>query len=251
MAAEAEAERKQLRKLFEGIDEDGSGLLDRDEVYELAEKLGATLSTAELDDAMAEMDEDGSGEVDFEEFAEWFRMAKERGGTRWVDALNDKLGEYQKETEAFIATLNDGNTDGALGNLNQLLSELPGKEESAELRQAVDNIFAPIFDVQEGTAEARPYTKLADEQWRTVVRQARDRAIGRMEHVPTKYVLVHGISEDTKESRVEGVIRSLQARPKFFDWVRQLLSASPLRLPLSPPLYPSYHWCACLWLAAG
>ena len=51
MAAEAEAERKQLRKLFEEIDEDGSGLLDRDEVYELAEKLGATLSTAELDDA--------------------------------------------------------------------------------------------------------------------------------------------------------------------------------------------------------
>ncbi len=222
-----EAERQQLRQLFGEIDEDGSGLLDRAEVRELAEKLGVTLSSAELDDAMAQMDEDGSGEVDFEEFAEWFKAMKEQGGNRWVDALNDKLGEYQKETEAFIATLNDGNTDGALGNLNQLLSELPGEEESAELRQAVENIFTPIFDVQEGTTGARPYTELADAQWRAVVRQARDRAIGRMEQVPTKYVLVHGIPEDTKLSRVEGVIRSLKARPKFFDWVRQLLSPQP------------------------
>lgn len=214
-----EAELKQLRKLFAEIDEDGSGLLDRGEVYQLAEKLGATLSTAELDAAMAEMDEDGSGEVDFDEFALWFGNAKEQGGSKWVDALNDKLGDYQKETEAFLATLNDGNTDAALGNLNQLLCELPG-EEGAELRQAMDHVFTPIFDVRQGTGEKRPYKEMTDVQWHDVVRRARGRAIGRMADVPTKFLLVHGIPEDVKASRVEGLIKNLKARPKFFDWVR-------------------------------
>ena len=222
-AMATEAELKQLRKLFAEIDEDGSGLLDRDEVYELAEKLGATLSTAELDEAMAEMDEDGSGEVDFDEFAEWFAAAKQRGGSKWVDALNNKLGEYQKETEAFMATLNDGNTDGALGNLNQLLSELPGEEDSAELRRAMDNVFTPICDVQAATGDGRSYTKVTDEQWAAVVKNARDRAIARMEHVPTKYLLVYGIPEDVKVSRVEGLVKNLKHRPKFVDWVRSCL----------------------------
>ena len=69
----------QLLQLFEEIDADESGLLDREEVAELAESLGAPLSTAELDDAMLQMDEDGSGEVDFDEFASWFRKLENSG----------------------------------------------------------------------------------------------------------------------------------------------------------------------------
>ena len=250
-----DAELKHLRKLFAEIDEDGSGMLDRDEVYALAENLGATLSTAELDAAMAEMDADGSGEVDFEEFAEWWWSAKTTAGSNWIDAIKDKLGEYQKETEDFLATLNDGNTDAALGNLNQLLSELPG-EDGAELRQAMDNVFTPIFDVRQGTGEKRPYKEMTDAQWHAVVRQARDRVIDRMERVPTKFLLVHGIPEDVKASRVEGLIKNLKARPKFFDWVRtcsrQLL---PLLLAVGQPLLiaclPHHRACrATTWNCA-
>lgn len=68
---------EELRKLFGQIDEDGSGLLDREEVASLSTQLGAPLTKVKLDAAMADMDEDGSGEVDFDEFREWWGRVKD------------------------------------------------------------------------------------------------------------------------------------------------------------------------------
>ena len=98
----SEAELKQLRKLFASIDEDGSGLLDRDEVHLLAEELGVELSAPELDQAMREMDEDGSGEVDFEEFTEWFGRAKESAGSKWANAVKKKTKAMTKHKDAEV-----------------------------------------------------------------------------------------------------------------------------------------------------
>jgi len=57
-----------IRTVFEELDEDGSGALDRDEVRKAVTKLGKVLTSAQLDDAMYEMDVDCSGSVDFREF---------------------------------------------------------------------------------------------------------------------------------------------------------------------------------------
>jgi hypothetical protein len=64
---------KNCRLMFNEMDEDGSGELDRDEIKLLARRLGKRLSKSELDAAMAEMDADGSGEVDFDEFVSWWK----------------------------------------------------------------------------------------------------------------------------------------------------------------------------------
>ena len=53
----------QARGLFEQIDEDGGGTLDREEIRILAKRLGKRLSDEKLDAAMAQMDEDGNGDV--------------------------------------------------------------------------------------------------------------------------------------------------------------------------------------------
>jgi hypothetical protein len=223
----SDAELKQLRKLFSSIDEDGSGLLDRDEVHLLAEQLGASLSTAELDQAMREMDEDGSGEVDFDEFAEWFAAAKEAGGSKWVNALNDKLGELFQESAAFMSQMHSGNTDGALGNINQLLADLPSDEDSEKLRDAVNNIFTPIFDVGKTPEERRAYAAVSEEHWGKTVAKARDLAVSRAGVVPTKYVLLQGLPAVVKQPRVEGVIKNIKHKPRFYDWV----SAAALLAP--------------------
>jgi Ca2+-binding EF-hand superfamily protein len=60
--------------------QDGSGLLDREEVRELVGMMGKRLSDGELDDAMAELDTDNSGEVDFEEFKEYWEDNFASGG---------------------------------------------------------------------------------------------------------------------------------------------------------------------------
>jgi calmodulin len=48
--------REQARDLFDQVDDDGSGLLDMEEIAKLAELLGATLKQSELEDAMRVMD---------------------------------------------------------------------------------------------------------------------------------------------------------------------------------------------------
>ena len=47
------SDRSALRTLFDEIDADGGGSLDRGEVTQMAEKMGAAMSEHELDAAMA------------------------------------------------------------------------------------------------------------------------------------------------------------------------------------------------------
>eukprot|EP01043_Picozoa_sp_COSAG02_P040263 COSAG02_NODE_3243_length_7108_cov_5.440291_7_plen_128_part_01 len=65
------------REVFEKLDEDGSGFLDREEIEKASGVLGAGLgfimSSEELDRQFRAMDPDGDGEVTFEEFEVWWR----------------------------------------------------------------------------------------------------------------------------------------------------------------------------------
>ena len=72
-AAHAEED---ITALFEDMDLDGSGTLDREEISRMSRILGHPMSEAQLDDAMAQMDDDNSGEVDFAEFHEWWGSLK-------------------------------------------------------------------------------------------------------------------------------------------------------------------------------
>merc|ERR1712166_1545879 len=60
--------RDHIQELFNEVDQDGSGYLDRDELALLAGRAGRHLSQRQLDDAMIAMDGDGSGQVDLAEF---------------------------------------------------------------------------------------------------------------------------------------------------------------------------------------
>jgi Ca2+-binding EF-hand superfamily protein len=63
-----------LRAVFNSLDSDGNGTLDRDEVRAAFTKLGHVFeSRSKLDDAMYEMDTDCSGTVSFDEFANYWR----------------------------------------------------------------------------------------------------------------------------------------------------------------------------------
>ena len=98
------AKQSKLRQLFDSIDADGSGLLDKDELAVLAAKLGRTLGPAELDSAMTEMDTDQSGEVDFEEFEEWW--TKSAAGERSSELA--KAAAAQEAAAARIQAVHRG-----------------------------------------------------------------------------------------------------------------------------------------------
>lgn len=63
---------KTVQELFNAIDTDGSGFLDKTEVKELASVLGLELSEKELDEAFQEMDSNKNDRVDMDEFEAWW-----------------------------------------------------------------------------------------------------------------------------------------------------------------------------------
>ena len=65
-----------LRRLFDHVDKDNSGLLDKEEIGDVCSRIGAKMNEKQLDAAFNKIDTDRSGEVSFEEFTAW--MMQER-----------------------------------------------------------------------------------------------------------------------------------------------------------------------------
>ena len=65
--------RTEVKKLFDVVDQDASGFIDRDEMSDLLSKLGRTdLAREEIDATFVKLDTDGSGRIEFEEFFQWY-----------------------------------------------------------------------------------------------------------------------------------------------------------------------------------
>ena len=69
MTAEQERTYRKAQELFNGVDQDGNGLLDMDEVRALFESMNLEVTDEQHAKAYGEMDDDGNGEVDFDEFS--------------------------------------------------------------------------------------------------------------------------------------------------------------------------------------
>lgn len=70
-----EFRRAEVRKLFEMVDKDRSGLIDKAEMSYLLDSLG--ISVEELDEGFAKLDSDSSGTIDFEEFYAWYKEVQQ------------------------------------------------------------------------------------------------------------------------------------------------------------------------------
>lgn len=83
--------------VFETLDEDGSGYLDRQEVADAAKALGFPLKNDELDKVFKAMDQNGNGRVSLEEFVSWWNNDKDRSVLH--QKLRDQLKVGGKKTE--------------------------------------------------------------------------------------------------------------------------------------------------------
>lgn len=92
--------RSTVRKVFDSLDTDGNGTLDREEVGKAGQTLGQSLTSEELDTAMQQMDNDGDGSVDFKEFLAFWVS----GGTRKVATM-----EFQTPPPPPAAEFDSGN----------------------------------------------------------------------------------------------------------------------------------------------
>ena len=156
--------REQLMELFNEIDADGGGTLDRQEIKQLADKLGVAMTKRELDQAMAEMDKDGGGEVDFEEFAEWWRE-QEGKKSALMSALNDRWSAALKRVqERKRAEQEQSETEKALKAVakshGKMMREVNAAEERAkQLATAIAQIKEELRESQAETARERVIIK--------------------------------------------------------------------------------------------
>ena len=56
------------RKAFNLIDENGSGFITAEEIFQFFEDIGSKITLKEVEDMINEIDKDGNGELEFEEF---------------------------------------------------------------------------------------------------------------------------------------------------------------------------------------
>jgi hypothetical protein len=127
MLAEVEQqEEADVRNVFDGIDLDGNGTLERNELDTLAQRLlHRPLSDKELDQAMRDMDEDGSGEVDFEEFLEWWRSERGNADSPWAGLFADVLDGSDQMVKMKLAVESQrAELEAATRDVRPLVDEL-------------------------------------------------------------------------------------------------------------------------------
>mmetsp|Transcript_30842 Transcript_30842/g.65162 ORF Transcript_30842/g.65162 Transcript_30842/m.65162 type:complete len:366 (+) Transcript_30842:280-1377(+) len=71
----------EVHKLFNIVDEDGSGFIEKDEMASLLNSLGKPLPEGEIEEGFAKLDEDSSGHIDFDEFYSWYKEVAGYGNT--------------------------------------------------------------------------------------------------------------------------------------------------------------------------
>jgi calmodulin len=141
-AQDESADLERAKRIFEGIDLDRSGELDRNEVRELGAQLGAEMTEEELQSAMDEMDADKSGEIDLDEFLSWWQGARASRST-WARMI-DRKERQEKEREwlwdLFDHIDEDGNGTLDLGELGQMTNDLGLSLTTMELSEAMSDM---------------------------------------------------------------------------------------------------------------
>eukprot|EP01046_Picozoa_sp_COSAG06_P010810 COSAG06_NODE_599_length_13905_cov_347.954657_4_plen_874_part_00 len=66
------ANASEIERIFREIDEDGSGVLDKEEMGKLFARMGKKLDDARLTEVFAQIDSDGGGEIEISEFEQWW-----------------------------------------------------------------------------------------------------------------------------------------------------------------------------------
>ena len=95
----------EMREVFDAVDKDKNGRLDRSEIADVGLKLGRYLTATDLAAGMSEMDMDGDGTVDFAEFQVWWWRT---GRLNASEQLEAKWAAFTNRFDAVTAAALSG-----------------------------------------------------------------------------------------------------------------------------------------------
>ena len=147
---------EQVTMLFNALDADGSGTLERGEISMLAKELGQEMPEEALDAAMREMDDDGSGGIDLPEFKLWF--VKQFGIAGGEDEETPLYDVRERIEKIYTTRLRPEHADRKIRDLGELMKGWAGRE--AALLRNVEQKYA-VAPGSELTDESIKLTKKA------------------------------------------------------------------------------------------
>ena len=113
-----------VHAVFRRLDSSGDGFIDRDELKELIEMLGTTVTEDEVDKALHELDENNDGKVDLKEFTKWYIKSE----MRLKSELKTTFEEFDVDSSGTI----DGN------ELRELLRALGTKVNDMDVQATLE-----------------------------------------------------------------------------------------------------------------
>ena len=113
--------------VFQQIDENGDGTIDKEELKHLFDMLEHRLSPTELDEVFAHLDEDSDGVIDAEEFNKWY--------TTSAELIRSQVKHVFDELDAD----NSGTIDKY--ELKALLLELDPRVTDADCEAAIEDMY--------------------------------------------------------------------------------------------------------------
>jgi len=70
--------RREVKKMFDGVDTDGSEYIDKTEMSDLLRRLGKDFSREQENEGFFAIDTDCSGHIEFSEFYSWFKSLQDK-----------------------------------------------------------------------------------------------------------------------------------------------------------------------------
>jgi hypothetical protein len=93
-----------MEVLFEKFDEDGSGTMEVDELYQMLEQNKIHINKEQLEQLFKIVDEDGSGSLDLQEFED-FLLSKEAQTSKFPSHLRIQKNSQSGEKEGIGISL--------------------------------------------------------------------------------------------------------------------------------------------------
>jgi len=107
----SDAQLLELRNVFDSIDTDGNGTLDKSEVSSALLRMERARFGSDLDDAFAAMDADGDGSVTFDEFQQWWEAG---GKLSAIESLDLKWKQFGSTFDTMATGLLAGAFGGSV-----------------------------------------------------------------------------------------------------------------------------------------
>ena len=143
-----EMQLDEVRELFDEIDEDGGGSLDKNELRQLLEKLGLEVTDERVDSIFREMDADGEGAVELQEFLWWWKKAGKEFREK-LTKLKDEMAEVKSLFDQFDKDGSGEIGEDEISGLMQMLGVPLNDDELADTMKELDKDGSGEVDFQE------------------------------------------------------------------------------------------------------